>query len=632
MTIKEFHAKRLRKINYTHSSSTILTVADFYEEFLKNKRLPDPATIIAWHNLLVRYINDPESKTFMVRKYESNKEKGKWNNRRGAIVQFHDGFEVVYASNFLAHEIFMMAYQGFVPDYDDFKNTIANREMPITSGTKIEKSIRSYFPCSNKTIDCYFAHIMDVNGKYVRNDALKTYSALAYDEIKRLYPLGTPKKWLESSDNICHLDYCLQADEKDLIKAHFLRFLDPMNYFLTPQTKHCKHAVAGLNENIGEYEYLKYHIQVLYKTLFQDAYEEFAEIARFKEEAPADYTGKEVIQLTYSVGFSSATPASKTAPSGTKKEKDSAFAEFIDSMHAEKLSTAKSYCNSIRRVMEELEIKDLKTFQNQMDIAEAHCTDKMDQAKKTGDKKTEKRYRDYRSAIRKYKDFLADTTGVLDKKAAFLAELEKHMQTKGVSKNATKIYLGRMKQLLEGTFSVADLCGSADRLWEAFGPKGQLYDAKDNGYTRAAVKHVADLVREKILAEVGCPYVCYEKGWGSFREKGKHESGYVIDNGVITFSFDVGFDKGKNVERTISATILQELNSLFERAYKNGCMASSDTCLHDVHGNHYKYDYSYKDKTGSNCGCLFEGKSVKVDQFNKDYQALIEKLRAGVTV
>ena len=33
MTIKEFHAQRLRKINYTHSTTPIITVADFYEDF-----------------------------------------------------------------------------------------------------------------------------------------------------------------------------------------------------------------------------------------------------------------------------------------------------------------------------------------------------------------------------------------------------------------------------------------------------------------------------------------------------------------------------------------------------------------------------------------------------------------------
>ena len=135
----------------------MITIEDFYNEFLFKKRLPKTNAVIEWHDLLVKYINDPTSKTFLVRKYESNKENGRWNNRRGAVIQFSDGFEVVYASNFLAHEIFMMAYYGFVPDYDDFKTSIENRTLPISSGTAIEKTLRSYSPCTNKTINCYFA-------------------------------------------------------------------------------------------------------------------------------------------------------------------------------------------------------------------------------------------------------------------------------------------------------------------------------------------------------------------------------------------------------------------------------------------------------------------------------------------
>lgn len=213
-------------------------------------------------------------------------------------------------------------------------------------------------------------------------------------------------------------------------------------------------------------------------------------------------------------------------------------------------------------------------------------------------------------------------------KAIFSNELEDYLRNvKKLAEASVKVYLSRVRKLLESGYSVSDLFGGADRLWKDYSVKGQSYDPKDHGNTRAAIKHVADLVREKILAEFGCPFVSYEKGWSSFRPKGKYESGYVIDNGVITFSYNIGFNKGKDVVKKISATNIKELNRLFERAYKKGCFASSCTCISTVHGNKNKFDYSFADIAGTNCCCLFEGDSAEVEQLNNEYNALIQKLR-----
>ena len=178
----------------------------------------------------------------------------------------------------------------------------------------------------------------------------------------------------------------------------------------------------------------------------------------------------------------------------------------------------------------------------------------------------------------------------------FLGELEDYLHNiKKLSKSSIKVYLNRIRKLLDSGYSVNDLCGRADHLWKEYGSKGHLYDSKDHGNTRSSVKHVADLVREKFLTEFGCPYVSYEQGWSSFRLTKKHECGYVIDNGVITFSYNIGFDKGKDVAKKISATYLRELNSIFERAYQKNYLASPSTCINTEHGKQNKFDYSFKD-------------------------------------
>lgn len=192
------------------------------------------------------YIDQPNAPLF-IRKYEAGKNEGEWDNRRGCVVQFQDGFEIVYASNFLAHDIFLMAYHGFVPSKADFMTAVKNRELRITSGTKIEKEIRLY-PSANKGLGyCYLAHIMDVNGRYLRDDG--SYKELSKSEIDWIFPRGVASDWTNSPNKIWHVSRNLSDSEKELAKAHCLRFLDPMNYYLTPLTKHCVHTIPGFKKH-----------------------------------------------------------------------------------------------------------------------------------------------------------------------------------------------------------------------------------------------------------------------------------------------------------------------------------------------------------------------------------------------
>jgi len=320
MTISQFHSGRRSHIYYSETTAPMATTADFYGEFLlKGKRIPDQAVAEAWHDLLVRYINDPEVNTFVVRKYSGGQENGVWNNRRGSVVQFADGFEVVYADNFLAHEIYLMAWHSFVPEYEDFKNTVANRQLPITSGTAVEKLIRLY-PSASKQCGCYLAHIADVNGLYRRAD--DTYQAISAAESERLYPLGTPGDWTAAADRIFRPGYLLTEEEKDLIKAHFLRFLDPLNHFVTPETKHCRHSLPKWPKmtNIGEYACLVYYVQEQHQSRFGSRYGDFLKLARAQQVMPAGYNGKNAIDLE--ISFSKPVPpspaAGKRAPTGKK--------------------------------------------------------------------------------------------------------------------------------------------------------------------------------------------------------------------------------------------------------------------------------------------------------------------------
>ena len=211
----------------------------------------------------------------------------------------------------------------------------------------------------------------------------------------------------------------------------------------------------------------------------------------------------------------------------------------------------------------------------------------------------------------------------------FIAELEDYLRnTKQLTDSSVKLYLNRIRRLLETEYSVGDLRGCTDLLWEEYGPNGSKYDPNDHANTRAAIRHVDGLVRKQLLERVGNFYISYEQGWNSVRRIDKHESGYTIKDGTITFSYCTGFSKSKDVTKRISTRNLDKLINVLFRAYRKHVLAASNTCIVTVHGKQFKYDYSLFDDAGTDCGCLFEGDSTYVAQLKKENEDIIDCLRS----
>jgi hypothetical protein len=97
---------------------------------------------------------------------------------------------------------------------------------------------------------------------------------------------------------IRRLNYSLTNEEKSLVKAHFLRFIDPLNYYVTPSPKYEKNSVSP---RIGEYSVLNYFMnnkyEELYGTKFMNEYKKMALIKKEFKNA----TGNEMINITYGI-------------------------------------------------------------------------------------------------------------------------------------------------------------------------------------------------------------------------------------------------------------------------------------------------------------------------------------------
>ena len=73
------------------------TVEDFYKDCISLVLPKNVKTIIEWHNLLRKYIYDPEA-ILLSRLYESRKINGIWDTRRGMLTRMQDGFSFAFAS------------------------------------------------------------------------------------------------------------------------------------------------------------------------------------------------------------------------------------------------------------------------------------------------------------------------------------------------------------------------------------------------------------------------------------------------------------------------------------------------------------------------------------------------------
>lgn len=258
--------------------------SDTADEFFQKAIITPQKTeaIRKWHRLLTRYMNDPEA-IILSRLYESNKLNGDWNNRRGMLTRMADGFSYACASNDFARIIFTMAYCDFVPEYHDFKKMMTERKFSLSSCRGLTKVERDHAAFRIKqyhkrfyTQGWYLAHII----------AFKRDEYLGYPgiDIRDIITLGTNNQWRKNGDYyVRELPNTLSEDQKKIARAQFLRFVDPINYFLVPGRSN---SSVG---NIGEKDEIVNFMRKKYFDAFDDDYKDFMKKALIKpDEIPQE--------------------------------------------------------------------------------------------------------------------------------------------------------------------------------------------------------------------------------------------------------------------------------------------------------------------------------------------------------
>lgn len=266
MAIEEFLSNENRISFPTVPTGSSRTAGEFFQRAVITPQ--NTETIRKWHHLLTRYMNDPEA-IILSRLYESRKLDGVWDNRRSMLTRMADGFSYACASNDFARIIFTMAYYDFVPEYRDFKKMMTERKFSLSSSkglTTVEREHAAFRinPYHKRfyTQGWYLAHIM----------AFKRDEYMGYPNIdlRDIITLGTKDQWRNNGNYyVRELPNTLSADQKKIAKAQFLRFVDPINYFLVPG------KYNSSIWNIGEKDEIVNFMRKKYSDEFGDDYKDF---------------------------------------------------------------------------------------------------------------------------------------------------------------------------------------------------------------------------------------------------------------------------------------------------------------------------------------------------------------------
>ena len=259
------------------------SIAAFFSNCMEVAKIqPKKDAIIKWHNLLSKFV-DRAGNRLLLRMYEGVTVEGRLETRRGAVTRMNDGFEFVFASNYFARVIYTMAYIGFTPSLSDFEKMINNMLVCISYPLHVNPGEQEISAYKSRVRDAhyntigfytpgwYLAHIVGVRSVPFRGYGNRN--------LKDFVSAGKSADWqLNGGMVVRSMGEHFNVDDLKLVKAHCLRFLDPINYFLVPCKAQERHKYG--RSLIGEDEYIvRYAMVKMRKLLGDKVYKDFCKRA-----------------------------------------------------------------------------------------------------------------------------------------------------------------------------------------------------------------------------------------------------------------------------------------------------------------------------------------------------------------
>ncbi|MBD5412109.1 MAG: hypothetical protein HDR51_05095 [Treponema sp.] len=261
-------------------------IKTFWHDFVE-PRLPKKESVLAWHELLMRYVQDYDA-VFVIRAFSNTNT----NPRRGLLTQTDKDFSFTYSDNGFAKLIAKMVIDDFCPQYNEFKDSMHNGTMPISEFMGSEEKTRTFYKKLAQVgyAEYKLAHIVD-SGKDFLIDGCNYKLA---EICQKHFPAGEFDDW-KFEENYYVRKLSVSSEARDVLIAYFLRYVDPLNYFLTPKPKNkgiTYHTMETGIRDIAEYKQFQIYAMQQFHERYGHVYEEYLKLLKIPPEL-LDILGKE---------------------------------------------------------------------------------------------------------------------------------------------------------------------------------------------------------------------------------------------------------------------------------------------------------------------------------------------------
>ncbi len=237
------------------SSGKAANIEDFFEQLIK-PQFENKEQIKKIHKALLKYIELPDTPLFL-RLYGSFSKDNYDLLRRGFLTQFPDSSKMVFCDNTFSMLFSGLKISGHAVDENELNKYLNQNKVICSFGqTSKEKELSYYYSkgairVNLNTKGYYLAHMKPVG---------YGYTDLCARNLREHFPNPDRKEW-DSNSKIRLAKNNLSPDQKKLLKAHFIRFVHPLNSFLVPKKNHLTYNGINIGEELEAIKYVKAYLE-----------------------------------------------------------------------------------------------------------------------------------------------------------------------------------------------------------------------------------------------------------------------------------------------------------------------------------------------------------------------------------
>lgn len=311
------------KLGFSLQNGTSKSIKEFYDEVIE-QTLPSKQTVLYWNDLLSEYIEQPDA-VFAVRAF------GSWNDdkaidrdkqlRRGFLTKASNNqISYFFCDNYFTSIIAKLIYKDSRPSMNEFKALLLAGDFPVRVRHTNDENERAFFPYTTKdpsfgAAGYKIAHIADSgNDFYFKNQHF------GLTELSETYHFsrGNYNDWKQDSLGKYVRIMDINDDTKTILKAHFMRFTNPLNYFLAPKDntsgpvfnyfenpdkKDEKKLKDRIDCKIAEYKPIISYVNEIYTSIYGNVYQDFQKKILLPKNYFQENTGNQKIEINYGINL-----------------------------------------------------------------------------------------------------------------------------------------------------------------------------------------------------------------------------------------------------------------------------------------------------------------------------------------